>query len=94
VWRVSALRFSDLLIGLTTPLPRAALTRRLTRVAPPLRPALPRAIHGLRSVARTSRPWTDDRAPVEWLTDRMLAEQIATGHGLDEDLLPTVPAAP
>ena len=34
---------------------------------------------------------TDDRAPVEWLTDRMLLEQIARAQGLDEAALPTEP---
>jgi hypothetical protein len=42
-------------------------------------------------VAETETPLTDDRAPVEWLTDRMLATQIARGEGLDEALLPTAP---
>jgi hypothetical protein len=35
--------------------------------------------------------WSDDRAPVEWVTDRMLAGQIARGQGLDERYLPTEP---
>jgi hypothetical protein len=35
--------------------------------------------------------WTDHRAPVEWVTDRMLTEQIATGKGLHERYLPTAP---
>jgi hypothetical protein len=34
---------------------------------------------------------TDDRAPVEWLTDRMFIEHIAKGGVLDEHLLPTAP---
>jgi len=34
---------------------------------------------------------TDDRAPVEWLTDRMIIEHIAGGGELDEDPLPTAP---
>jgi len=40
---------------------------------------------------RGGRVLTDDRAPVEWLTDRMLLEQIARGTGLDEAALPTEP---
>jgi hypothetical protein len=28
---------------------------------------------------------------VEWITDRMLVNQIRTGEGLDEDFLPTRP---
>jgi hypothetical protein len=36
-------------------------------------------------------PWTDDRAPVEWITDRMLVGFAAESGSLDEDLLPTAP---
>jgi hypothetical protein len=42
----------------------------------------------------SERPWTDDRAPVEWLTDRMIISYAAEGGRLDEDYLPTRPAAP
>ncbi|MEP7334551.1 MAG: fused MFS/spermidine synthase [Actinomycetota bacterium] len=38
-----------------------------------------------------ARPWTDDRAPVEWVTDRMILAYAAEGGRLDEDLLPTAP---
>ena len=37
------------------------------------------------------RPLTDDRAPVEWLTDRMIIDFVARGGELDEDYLPTRP---
>jgi hypothetical protein len=40
---------------------------------------------------RAKQPWTDDRAPVEWVTDRMIVEFAARGGELDEDLLPTAP---
>jgi spermidine synthase len=36
-------------------------------------------------------PWTDDRAPVEWITDRMIVSYAARGGRLDEDELPTAP---
>jgi hypothetical protein len=42
-------------------------------------------------VSQVDDPLTDDRAPVEWLTDRMIVEHIARGGELDEDLLPTGP---
>jgi hypothetical protein len=45
----------------------------------------------LTAVRESGRPLTDDRAPVEWLTDRMLLEQIRRGSGLDERALPTAP---
>ena len=37
------------------------------------------------------RPLTDDRAPVEWLTDRMIIDFVSRGGELDEDYLPTRP---
>ena len=39
----------------------------------------------------TGRAWTDDRAPVEWVTDRMIVAYAAEGGRLDEDYLPTRP---
>ena len=36
-------------------------------------------------------PWTDDRAPVEWITDRMIISYAAEGGRLNEDYLPTRP---
>ncbi len=44
-----------------------------------------------RPVAVANRPWTDDRAPVEWLTDRMIVSYAAEGGKLEEDYLPTRP---
>jgi len=91
VWRWSALRFSDLVLAFDRPRSRARLVARAARVAPPLRPLVPLLRRQLVPLAAEGRAWTDDRAPVEWLTDRMLAAQIARGEGLDERLLPTVP---
>jgi hypothetical protein len=36
-------------------------------------------------------PLSDDRAPVEWLTDRAIFAYIAAGGRLNEQLLPTAP---
>jgi spermidine synthase len=44
-----------------------------------------------RITEKADRPWTDDRAPVEWVTDRMIVEYAARGGELDEDYLPTRP---
>ena len=46
---------------------------------------------GLEPVRATRGALTDDHAPVEWLTDRMIIEHIARGGDLDEELLPTAP---
>jgi hypothetical protein len=36
-------------------------------------------------------PWTDDRAPVEWITDAMIVDYAAHGHQVPEHSLPTAP---
>ena len=48
----------------------------------------------VRPLQASGRAWTDDRAPVEWLTDRMIIEYAAEGGRLDEDYLPTRPGSP
>jgi spermidine synthase len=79
--RVRALKFNDVLIASARP--------RTVRLPEALRPL--RSLFRPVPVEARGRPWTDDRAPVEWITDRMLAAQIARGEGLDEDYLPTAP---
>src|SRR4029453_16755264 len=76
VW--TALRFNTILLAFDGPRPRASLRFLLQRQ---LRPYTTKA----------ARPWTDDRAPVEWVTDRMIVEYAARGGELDEDFLPTKP---
>lgn len=44
-----------------------------------------------RSVEPSDDPWTDDRAPVEWITDRMIVEFAAEGGRFEEEPLPTLP---
>jgi spermidine synthase len=88
-----ALRFNTIVLGLTEPLEPAELERRL-RAGPrdlaPLRELLAR---DARPIQASGRAWTDDRAPVEWLTDRMIVAYAAEGGRLDEDYLPTRPGA-
>src|SRR5437588_544730 len=91
VWVWPALRFNDLLLATSASSSRAELVRR-SRAAPPrLRSLVPLLRRELRPVAETEASLTDDRAPVEWLTDRMLATQIARGGTLDDRALPTAP---
>ena len=90
VW--PALRFNRILLAFDD-FPGRGEARRRLRAGParlaPLRRLLAR---DLRLVTeRASRPWTDDRAPVEWVTDRMIVEYAARGGELDEDFLPTAP---
>jgi spermidine synthase len=85
VWPV--LRFNHVVVGLTKPggdvaPAREAGVRPLERL---LREQLGPP------VAASGDPWTDDHAPVEWITDRMIVEYASRGGDLDENLLPTRP---
>jgi spermidine synthase len=80
IWPV--LRFNHVVIGLTRPY--AGVGR-----APVLGDLLEQQLSG--SVPPARVPWTDDRAPVEWVTDQMILSYAARGGGLDERPLPTAP---
>jgi spermidine synthase len=86
-----ALRFNQLVIGLDRAAPRRALERRLARAQPRLRELAELLARDMRAVEPAAEPWTDDRAPVEWLTDRMILEYAARGGDFEEDSLPTYP---
>ena len=88
VW--PALRFNKILLAFDEPHPVVDIP--LADVAPELRPLVRLLVRQLRPVTtKAKRPWTDDRAPVEWVTDRMIVEYAARGGELDEDFLPTRP---
>ena len=91
VWRWPALRFNDLVLALDRPLPRDELLARAAAMPPAVLPLFPLLARELRRARPGGEVLTDDRSPVEWLTDRMLVDQIATGRGLDERSLPTAP---
>jgi spermidine synthase len=87
VW--PALRFNKILLAFDEPGDPAA---RADGVHPDLRPLVELLVRDLEPVrGEAARPWTDDRAPVEWVTDRMIVEYAARGGELDEDFLPTRP---
>ena len=82
-----ALRFNQVVLGFRDGAHAVRSTRdpRLTE----LTALMERDLSG--PVAPSERPWTDDRAPVEWITDRMIVTFAARGGELDEVLLPTAP---
>jgi len=86
-----ALRFNTILLGLTEPLAPGELERRLSSGPPALAPLLELLARDARPLEASGRAWTDDRAPVEWVTDRMIVSFAARGGRLDEDYLPTRP---
>jgi spermidine synthase len=85
------LRFNTLVLGLTTPLEPAELRGRLASGPADLAPLRDLLAQQARPLQPSGRAWTDDRAPVEWVTDRMIVSFAAHGGRLDEDYLPTRP---
>ena len=86
-----ALRFNQFVVGLAAPQPRAVLTARLLAAPDDLLPIARLFARDLRERALSAAPWTDDRAPVEWITDRMIASYALRGVNSGEQLLPTAP---
>ena len=92
VWRWKPLRFNELQLGYNTPLRHDELVRRSALVHPDVAVLGELFARDVIEAEATERPLTDDRAPVEWLTDQAIASYIADGGGgLDEDFLPTRP---
>jgi spermidine synthase len=90
-WRWRPLRFNELMLGFDQPVGREELLARAENAPAEVDALVPLFRSGLASVHQTERPFTDDRAPVEWVTDQMIVEYIAEGGSLDEDYLPTRP---
>ena len=89
VWPV--LTFNHIVVGDTRP-PARIEQNLLFDIRPQLIP-LQSLLHRQLGppVAPAADPWTDDHAPVEWITDRMIIAYAARGGELDEQLLPTAP---
>jgi spermidine synthase len=89
-----ALRFNTIVLGFADPLDGEELGRRLRSGPADLAPLRELLARDAEPLDPSGRPWTDDRAPVEWLTDRMIISYAAEGGRLDEDYLPTRPQVP
>jgi hypothetical protein len=74
LWRQSG--YNDIVIGFRHRVGRATLAYRLLRAPYPLAPAASIARH-LRSIGPTSNPLTDDKAPIEWMTDNMIIQYVS-----------------
>jgi spermidine synthase len=85
------LRFNQIVIGLDRPAPVATLRSRARETGPELRALGELLASGLREGGTRGEVWTDDRAPVEWITDRMIVEFAASGEDFEEYPLPTAP---
>jgi spermidine synthase len=73
-WQVGG--FNEIVAGFTRLTTAAQLRARLASAPPALRPAAALADR-LRAVPPSSDPLTDDRAPVEWMTDQMIVRYAA-----------------
>jgi hypothetical protein len=86
-----ALKLNQLVLGFARPLSRAGLRAAVGRTPARIRVLTRLLAAHARAAAPSAQPWTDDRAPVEWVTDRMILEYAARGANLNEKLLPTAP---
>lgn len=86
-----ALKLNQLVLGFDRPVSRVQLRTAVARTPARIRVLTRLLVSHARAEAPSGRPWTDDRAPVEWVTDRMILEYAARGGGLHEKLLPTAP---
>jgi spermidine synthase len=86
-----ALKFNTLVLGLTEPVDAAELRSRLREGPAELAVLRDLLANDAVPLEVDGTPWTDDRAPVEWITDRMIVSYAAEGGRLDEDYLPTRP---
>jgi hypothetical protein len=91
VWRWRALRYNDVLFALREPVTRPELEHLAGRAPGKVALLLPLFRDRLSPVRAHGRPLTDDRAPVEWLTDRMIVHEIERGGAHQEPPLPTAP---
>jgi predicted membrane-bound spermidine synthase len=91
VWRWRALRFNQLLLAFRQPVTQQELSRRVGGISPEAASLVPVFRRNLSPMTSTGDPLTDDRAPVEWLTDQMILGYAAHGGELETDKLPTYP---
>jgi MFS family permease len=90
-WTWDALRFNSLLFALDEPVTREELVRRVGRVPRPLAPLVPLFRRQVGAAGFSGDVLTDDRAPVEWLSDRAILAYVARGGRFEERYLPTSP---
>jgi spermidine synthase len=90
-WEWDALRFNSLLLACNGCVERAELARRVGGVPAAARSLVPLFRRDLSASGFRGTVLTDDRAPVEWLSDRAIVSYVARGGRLEDDHLPTQP---
>jgi spermidine synthase len=92
VWRWRALEFNQLLLAFPERITQQMLESRIAGISPAAEPLVAPFRARLSPMTGIGDPLTDDRAPVEWLTDNMILGFAAHGGDLEQDLLPTAPS--
>jgi spermidine synthase len=91
VMKWPALRFNQLVLGFAQDVDRSTLAARGAQAHQDILPLTSLLTKDWTQVAAMEDYWTDDRCPVEWITDRMIISYGASGQVLGEELLPTAP---
>ena len=87
-WRWPAMNLNELVLGINAP---GSTAPHVSGAPGDIDSLVTLFNEQVQPANRTREPMTDDRAPVEWLTDRSLIQYIASGGGLSEPPLPTYP---
>jgi spermidine synthase len=90
-WDWDALQFNSLLFACTRPMTHGELVRRVGAVPAQARSLVPLFRREVVETGFHGTVLTDDRAPVEWLSDRAIVSYVAHGGRLQDDHLPTRP---
>jgi spermidine synthase len=91
VWDWDALRFNSLLVACNGRVTHAQLLQRAGAVPEAASSLVPLFRRDVAESGFRGTVLTDDRAPVEWLSDRAIVSYVAHGGRLEDDHLPTQP---
>ncbi|HEY5527984.1 MAG TPA: fused MFS/spermidine synthase [Thermoleophilia bacterium] len=91
VMKWPALHFNQLVLGFSDAQPLPVLDLRAQNAPSQILPLTKLLTSNWSRVAPMADYWTDDRAPVEWITDRMIVSYGISGKARGEVLLPTAP---
>ena len=91
VMKWPALHFNQLVLGFAQATDSATLAARAAQAPKDIQPLTGLLTQNWTQVAAIKDYWTDDRCPVEWITDRMIIWYGVSGKDRAEQLLPTAP---
>jgi spermidine synthase len=91
VMKWPALNFNQLVLGFAKDTEPSLLAQRAAQAPADIVPLTGLLTGNWTQVAAIEDYWTDDRCPVEWITDRMIISYGVSGKDRGEQLLPTAP---